>query len=238
MRILFIALLTALAGGFLGAVLGDIATRALEVTDFEGARGYAVVFICIPLGLIVGAIVGVVVSRSLGPAAAWWKAQGIALLVTGAIGGGITGFLVLTAPRAPTIDGKELDLAIEIRMPPGRTAPDSGTYGGFSAVLVSNGNSKRRVGAQLDFSAVSESEGRVVIPGTVWLRETTRIRSLAINDSSDGYWFDLPLQAKPDSSDMHWSDWFPAPGQRASTDVRGTNGFQVRWRVTVAPFRG
>lgn len=234
MRTLSLALLTAVVGGILGAVLGDVATEALGVTDFEGARGYAVVFLCIPLGLAIGAIVGVTVGRWLGPTAPWWKAQGWSLLVTALIGFGLTGVIVLSAPTPPTLGGAELDLALEIRMPPGRAVPDSADHGVFSAVLVSNDKVKDRVGVQLDFSAASLHEGRVVIPGTVWLAESTRRRSLAISDSTRGVWFDLPLRARPDSSDMAWSAWFPAPGERASSDVGGTGGFQVRWRVVAA----
>lgn len=123
-------------------------------------------------------------------------------------------------------------------MPPVRTAPDSADLGAFSAVLVSNDDSKGRVGVTLDFSRTTALDGRVVIPGVTWLAATTRRRSLAISDSSAGYWFDLPLQARPDSSDLAWSEWFPAPGQRASADVRGTNWFQVRWRVAGGGRRG
>ena len=116
-------------------------------------------------------------------------------------------------------------------LPEGGDLPRSG-YVTNSAVLVSNDNSTRRVGVTLDFSRTTTVDDRVAIPGVTWLAETTRRRSLAISDSSAGYWFDLPLQAKPDSGDLAWSDWFPAPGQRASADVRGPGGFQVRWRVT------
>jgi len=234
MRTGLIALLTAIAGGTLGLVLGDAVTRALGVSDFEGARGYAVVFLIIPAGIILGIIAAIVTARMLGADAPWWKVQGIALLVTGAIAGGIAGFLVLTAPKPPTLGGSELDLLIEIRMPEGRAAPDTASYGGFSAVLVSNNRSKKRIGATLDHAAVRVEDGRVIIPGKFWLAETTRNRSMAINDPPNGYWFDLPLAAKPTHADREWSAWFPAPGEQASTDIRGTAGFQVRWRVTEA----
>lgn len=230
MRTGLIALVTALAGGALGAFLGDPLTRALGVSNFEGARGYAVAFLVIPAGIILGAVVGVFAAKAMGPDKAWWSVQVVALLSTAAIAGGVTGLFVLAAPKAPTLGGRQLDLEIEIRMPPGRTAPDS-SQRGFSAVLVSNNHRKEAESATLDHAAVRTEDGQVVIPGKFWLAESTRNRSMAINDPPNGYWFDLPLAAKPTDADREWSAWFPAPGQAASTDVRGTNGFQVRWRV-------
>lgn len=227
MRTALIAALAAILGGTLGAVLGDIATKALRVSNFEGARGYAVVFVCIPLGLVLGLVVGIVVARTMG-AAPWWKATGAALLATAVAGGAITGVTLLLAPHAPTLDGEELDLVIEIRMPAGRTAPDPGDYR-FNAMLISSNNSKGRISARLDPAHPGESEGRVVIPGRIWLAETTVNRALALNDGDEGYWFAVDLPARPTAADREWSEWSPAPGAG-----RETGGFQIRWKVATS----
>ena len=163
-----------------------------------------VVFLIAPAGAILGIITGVIVARNVqGPGAgAFFKALAIAVL----------------------------NLEFEIRMPAGRVAPDSSSHE-FSLVLVSDGDSKGRVSGDIDYTQIGQSEGRVVIPGTLRLVASTRNRSLAINDSAKGYWFDLPLKAKPDSSDFAWTDWWPKPGEKASTDIRGTDGFQLRYRV-------
>lgn len=234
MRTGLIALVTALVGGVLGVILGEPLTRALGVTTFEGARGYAVVFLVIPACILLGVIVAIITAKTMGADAAWWRVQGLAVLITAAIAGGITAFFVMTEPKPPTLGGSSLDLEFEIRMPEGREAPDTATYGGFSAVMVSNNRRKQAESATLDHANVRTEDGRVIVPGTFRLVESTRNRSMAINDPPNGYWFDLPLAAKPTDADREWSEWFPAPGQQASTDVRGTAGFQVRWRVREA----
>ncbi len=232
MRTFAIALLTGIVGLLLAFILGDIVTRAQGVSDFEGMRSYGVVLLIAPAGAILGIITGIIVARSVpGPGTgAFFKALAIAVLITGGISGTIALYQYYRVPKVPTIDGAVLDLEFEIRMPAGRVAPDSSSRE-FSLVLVSDGDSKGRVSGEIDYSHIGQSEGRVVIPGTLRLVASTRNRSLAINDSAKGYWFDLPLQAKPDSGDFAWIEWFPKPGEKASTDIRGTDGFQLRYRV-------
>jgi hypothetical protein len=49
-------------------------------------------------------------------------------------------------------------------------------------------------------------------------------------------WFDLPLRARPTAADTAWTAWWPGPGERATADVHGNGGFQIRYRVQpVAP---
>ena len=143
-------------------------------------------------------------------------AAGVVFLIApaGAILGIITGVIVARNVQGPGAGAffkalaiAVLNLEFEIRMPAGRVSGD------------------------IDYTQIGQSEGRVVIPGTLRLVASTRNRSLAINDSAKGYWFDLPLKAKPDSSDFAWTDWWPKPGEKASTDIRGTDGFQLRYRV-------
>jgi hypothetical protein len=57
-----------LIGGALAVIFGDSIGSALGVTTFEGARGYFVVFVLIPLFALTGAVVGVLVAGAPRPA--------------------------------------------------------------------------------------------------------------------------------------------------------------------------
>ena len=142
----------------------------------------------------------------------------------------VFGFSIWRAPRLPTIDGQSLNLAFEVRMPEGRTAPTGDDE--FSVLMTSRGSGDDRRNADLVLDSTSLSEGRVVVPATAPLRTTTSQRFLVVNDTGGKhYWFDLPLAAKPGPDDERWTEWWPAPGQSATADVNGNGGFQIRFRV-------
>lgn len=49
-----------IAGGILAALTGELIARAFRISNFEGGRGYFVIFVIIPLFVIVGAILGAI----------------------------------------------------------------------------------------------------------------------------------------------------------------------------------
>jgi hypothetical protein len=61
-RGLVIALLTALAGCVLAVPVGDYLTKLAHVPEMEGQRGMTVFFLCVPLGIMAGLVVGVIAS--------------------------------------------------------------------------------------------------------------------------------------------------------------------------------
>ena len=70
-RGLVIALLAALAGCVLAVPVGDYLTRLAHVPEMEGQRGMTVFFLCVPLGIMAGLVIGVIASiavRRQGPA--------------------------------------------------------------------------------------------------------------------------------------------------------------------------
>ena len=236
MRTLLVAILTAAFGLLAGGFGGEWATRAHGMSDFEGGRGMFIAFVLAPLGALVGLIVGVVVSRRIGGAgpAAFGRAQGLALAITATLAFVASALAVWVAPETPMIDGKPLALELEVRMPPGRQAPPDTTAGFTVLFYEPRGDHRRNAVLRLDSIRVSES--REVIPGTAELNVVTRLRHVVINDGPDNhYWFDLPLRARPKPADEAWIDWWPGPGQPASADVRGTGGFQIRYRVRPVP---
>jgi len=236
MRTLLIALLTGAVGAVLAVIGGDMATRAHHVSNMEGGRGMLVVFAIAPAGALLGIIIGFVVARSVPGSglAGFAKAQGIAGVLMAAVSVLVFGFALWRAPRPPQLEGRSLALELEVRFPAGRGIPDS--TGDFSLLLLSRGYGDDRHNAELKLDATTKSDGRVVIPGSALLYTTTRQRFLVVSDvGGQHYWFDLPLRARPRAADESWTDWWPQPGETATSDIHGNGGFQIRYRVQKLP---
>src|SRR5882762_11142788 len=62
LRALFVALLTAFAGCLLAFFVGDYLTRLAHMSNMEGGRGMFIVFVCAPLGILVGLVIGIISS--------------------------------------------------------------------------------------------------------------------------------------------------------------------------------
>src|SRR3954451_17295216 len=93
LRAFGIGAITAIAGCVLAFVVGDYLTKLMEVSNFEGQRGYAVVFICAPVGMLIGFVIGVITSfRMRGPGfGGFFLAQVTALIATCVIAGFVAG---------------------------------------------------------------------------------------------------------------------------------------------------
>jgi hypothetical protein len=195
-----------------------------------------VLFAIAPAGALLGLIVGFLVARNVPGSGfvSFAKAEGIAALLTTGLSVVVFGYALWRAPRPPELDGQTLILDFEVRLPEGRTVPDSADD--FSVLLLSRGFGDDRHNADLQLDSTTTSEGRNVIPASGSLYTTTRQRFLVVNDLGDHhYWFDLPLRAKPKKEDEAWTDWWPRPGEAASNEIHGSGGFQIRYRVRKVP---
>jgi MFS family permease len=231
-RTVLIALINGVAGAILGFIGGDLATRAHNVSNFEGGRAMGIVFLIVPASFIGAAIIGVIAAHKFPQPGmdGLAKAQGIALLGAVVVAALVFGFVIWRAPRVPMLDGRALALEFEVRMPEGRTVPT--VEDDFTVLMTSRGSGDDRRNADLLLDATKTSEGRAVIPASGRLFTTTTQRFLVINDTGGKhYWFDLPLRARPKPEDLEWTDWWPAPGQTATSDINGNGGFQIRYRV-------
>ncbi|PYV93857.1 MAG: hypothetical protein DMG90_01490, partial [Acidobacteria bacterium] len=95
LRVVAIALLTAIAGAVLSIGASLYLTELYHVSNFEGGRGMLIFFALAPLGFIVGLIIGLIVallSRGTG-ISGFAKGQGIALALTISLAAIVSGAL-------------------------------------------------------------------------------------------------------------------------------------------------
>src|SRR6266571_3398884 len=59
LRAFFVALLTAVVGCVLAFFVGDYLTRLAHVPEMEGQRGMTIIFLCVPLGILAGLVIGI-----------------------------------------------------------------------------------------------------------------------------------------------------------------------------------
>src|SRR5215471_9493788 len=139
LRAFLVALLTAAAGCVLSFFVGDYLTKLAHVPDREGQRAMTIVFLCAPLGILVGLVIGIVsailVRRQ--KLAGFLIAQGWSLLVVCMIAGLFAGIPYLLSDKPPRIDGKRLVLEFELRIPPRVVIPDSGHGDDVRVILYS-----------------------------------------------------------------------------------------------------
>jgi hypothetical protein len=228
------ALITGCLGTFLAAVVGGWGAKIYHMSNFEGAVGYFVVWVCAPLGFIVGIVTAIIVARQTGGTgfADFAKAQGLALLVTAAIAGAVGGVLYLMADHPPKIQGQELVLEFEIRLPVGSPMPDTKEQDAVRASLYASHRDYRAANVQV--AEAMKRDGRIVVPGSAFLYSQSAYRSLIVGMGpfgSTAQMFDLPLPARPRIENEEWTDW-KRPERSNDGSPLPVNGlFEVRYRV-------
>src|SRR5882724_7981133 len=145
LRAFFVALLTAVVGCVLAFFVGDYLTRLAHVPEMEGQRGMTVIFLCVPLGIFAGLIIGIVSSilvRRQGPAG-FLIAQGWSLLIVCGLAGLLVGVPYVLSDKPPRIDGKQLELQFELRAPPTFQIPDQPNGYSIRVSLYTNNQQSR-----------------------------------------------------------------------------------------------
>src|SRR5262249_23410702 len=196
LRAFFVALLTAIVGCVLAFFVGDYLTRLGHVSNMEGGRGMFVVFVCAPLGILVGLVIGIVSSLLIRrqAAAGFCIAQGWSLLIVCAVAGLLVGVPYLLSDKPPRIGGKELSLEFELRVPPRFTIPDTPSGDSIRVTLYS-GN-RETTYAFVDWNSIKRAPDGVTIPGHVQLLTHNPARSLFAvvgNDPMSGQFIVLKL---------------------------------------------
>ena len=235
LRAFAIGVITGVVGMFLSIFASDYLTRLYHVSDMEGQRGMAVIFLFAPLGLVVGFLIGVIAAlrtRWLG-FVGFIKTQGLSILIVIAIGGAVSGVLWLGANKPPKIDGKELMLDFELKIPPAIQTPEELNDYTIRAGLYANSKDNRH--ATIDLKSITKQDDYVIVSGTAALMSHSANRSLLVsigNEPGASQFIDLKtLPAAPRKENEIWSDWTLATQRADLTPVPETERIAVRYRV-------
>ena len=204
------------------------------MSNMEGGRGMFVVFLCAPLGIFVGFVIGIVSSllvRRQG-AAGFFIAQGWSLLIVCAVTGLVVGVPYLLSDKPPRLGGKELSLEFELRVPPQFSIPDTPS-GDSVRVSLYSGNCETAY-AFVDWASIKRAPEGTIIPGRVRLLAHNPARSLFAvvgNDPMAGQFITLKLPSNPDPEDEQWSDWTTATQLASLGPIPEAARFSARYRV-------
>lgn len=193
--------------------VADWCTRWFEVSEREGGRGYAVVFLAI-LGFICGCILGLVVARMVAVSSqpSGWRALGYSLLAAFGILALITGFSYAVTEHAPEIDGHSLSLAFELRQPAGGAKPslDELRKVQFS-LYAGNRQSYRYYWPQEEH--LRQVGDRWVQSGRLHIHSRTpgRILRLSTEKGESVQEIPIPYAGWPTRAEEKWSEWIAVP---------------------------
>jgi hypothetical protein len=235
LRALVVALLTAFAGCILAVFVGDYLTKVAHVPEMEGQRGMTVFFLCVPLGILAGLVIGLIASvvvRRQGPAG-FLIALGSSLLIVCGIAGLLGGVPYLLSDKPPKLDGKRLDLEFEVRAPATFKIPEHPD--GYSIRVSLYTNNRQSDFAFIDWNSITRNAEHVIIPGKVPLLTHSTTRSLLAsigNEPAASQFVELKnLLPAPRKQDEEWSDWIFATERADLTPIPGPERFAIRYRV-------
>jgi hypothetical protein len=123
-----------------------------------------VVFVCAPLGILVGLVIGII-SSILGRReglAGLFIAQGWSLLIVCCVAGLVAGVPYLLSDKPPTIDGKRLEMQFELRAPGTFKIPDQPD--GYSVRVSLYTDDRQSLFAFIDWSSITKDSEHVTIP--------------------------------------------------------------------------
>jgi hypothetical protein len=208
---IFIALITGILGVIVTGTIANACVHWYNISGFEGKAGYFVVFLAL-LGGFAGGIIGIVVSRVVagGPDPSFIKGLGYSSASIAGIGLIATLLCRFFADIPPKIDGRELYVEIEFRMPPAETnAMTQGEWGFYLGSVVGNVQREAHKG-DLKLDAARLENGQWINPGRVFLftRRGHRLINLE-QDKKTVVAYMMPLPARPGTKFEAWSEWLP-----------------------------
>jgi hypothetical protein len=184
-------------------------------------------------GLVGGLVLGVVSAQMVAarPDPGVLKAIGYPLLILLSAASMVAGLSRTLADVAPTLQGEQLMLLVEVRWPASRQSTPVGDAMGHFIELAALAGGTPRVSklGKLWLEDARMEAGRWIAPGAVELFTNRGERLLSLLPAmADAQPLLLPMRGTPAAKDMNWSDWLPQPG--AAGDVVG-DGFSYRYKV-------
>src|SRR5215510_6846 len=237
LRALFIALFTAFVGCVLAFLVGDYLSRLAHMSNMEGGRGMFVMFVCAPLGIFAGLVIGIVSSilvRRQGPAG-FLVAQGWSLLIICGLAGLLAGVPYVLSDKPPTIDGKRLELQFELRAPATFKIPERPD--GYSIRVSLYTDSRQNQYAFIDWNGITRKAEHATVPGYVPLLTHSKTRSLLAsigNEPVASQFIELKIPPAPRKEDAAWSDWIFATQRADLSPISEPERMALRYRVRVS----
>jgi len=234
LRALFIALFTAFVGCVLAFLVGDYLSRLAHMSNMEGGRGMFVMFVCAPLGILVGLAIGIVSSilvRRQGPAG-FFVAQGWSLLIVCGLAGLFAGIPCVLSDKPPTIDGKRLELQFELRAPTTFKIPERPD--GYSIRVSLYANNRQNQYAFIDWNGITKDAEHATVPGHVPLLTHSKTRSLLAsigNEPVASQFIEVRIPPAPRKEDEAWSDWISATQRADLSPISEPERIAIRYRV-------
>lgn len=229
---LVVAVITGLVGMLLSGVVANQAVSWYRISSFEGGSGYFVVGMAL-LGLIGGALVGLVTARVMAAAdPSFIRVLGVSAAIVVGVVGGAGGISRLLADVPPTANGEGLYLAFELRWPASESRSPA-DFRGPGYARLGAGTSDRVVrkwgDGVLFVDDARQVDGRWVVPGIadIFTARGDRILDVGIGDSTlAGFIVNVPSHPGPESAG--WSEWLPRarPGAPPLPDQ-----YSYRYRV-------
>ncbi len=239
----FISAVVALFSGLFGLILaGFIATLCVSwfnISSREGASGYFVVFIAL-CGGIAGLVLGFVTARLI----ASIYGPGFGKELMGSLGAvilsaGLAALICrLLADIPPTLDGRELILEVEFRLPDTLDSEIPPTRTGdwrFTFASISGNTQRRSIEGTIHADRERFENGRWIVPteAEIFTQRGRRSVTLFRSSSTEVMGFILPLPANPDSKFEQWSDWIPR--EQAGGQPWPSDKMSCRFRVKKVP---
>ena len=234
LRALFIALLTAFVGCLLAFFVGDYLTSLAHVPEMEGQRGMTILFLCLPLGILAGLVIGIISSivvRREG-VAGFFVAQGWSLLIACGLAGVLAGVPYLLSDKPPRIDGKRLELQFELRAPATFKIPDQPD--GYNIRVALYTDNRQSQYAFIDWNGITKDTEHATVPGHVPLLTHTKNRSFLAsigNEPVASQFIELRIPPAPGKEDETWSDWIFATQRADLSTVSEPERMALRYRV-------
>jgi hypothetical protein len=206
---ILIALLTAAAGAAATWYLATLCVEWYRISPREGGSAYFIIAIGF-IGLVAGLISGVVIARLVH--SGFWIALGYSLaFVVGLCL--VAGFFARTNGEvAPTIDGDQLRLDVELKCPrgwqPGNKARSRNASNCWLETVGPRLKRGPSTNGTVEWRGAREEDGQWIVPCSVWLfssRENRYVR-MVLGDKTDVTFY-LNLPERPGIKQKQWSAW-------------------------------
>jgi hypothetical protein len=200
----------------------------------EGQRGMTVFFLCVPLGIMTGLVIGIICSVVIRRPgfSGFLIAQGWSLFAVFCIAGLLVAVPYALSDKPPRIDGKRIELQFELRAPATFQIPDRPDGDSIRVSLYTDNRQSQY--AFIDWSGIKKDAEHITIPGNLALLTHSKTRSLLAsigNEPTASQFLELKIPPAPRKQDETWSEWIFATQRADLTNIPEPDRFAVRYRV-------